>query len=80
MKLQLKRSNVIELGAAKEPTPEQMEYGELAVNYNGEDPAVFIKDSNDQIIRIAGSGNIGAGDAPSGPTTDNRKSSRRLVL
>ena len=67
MKLQLKRSNVIELGAAKEPTPEQMEYGELAVNYNGEDPAVFIKDSNDQIIRIAGSGNIGSGDTPSGP-------------
>ncbi len=41
MKLQLKRSNVIEGGAAKPPTSEQMEYGELAVNYNLEDPAIF---------------------------------------
>lgn len=67
MKLQLKRSNVLELGAAKEPTSAQMEYGEIAVNYSSTDPAVFIKDSNDNIIRIAGAGNIGAGDNPSGP-------------
>jgi hypothetical protein len=67
MKLQLKRSNVLELGAAKEPTSAQMEYGELAVNYNDGDPALFIKDSADNIIRIAGAGNIGSGDTPSGP-------------
>ena len=74
MKLQLKRSNVLELGAAKEPTSAQMEYGELAVNYNNGDPALFIKDSADNIIRIAGAGNIGSGDTPSGPvppSTDN---------
>ena len=58
MKLQLKRSNVLESGAAKEPTAEQLEYGELAVNYNGTDPAIFLKDSNNNVIRISGIGNI----------------------
>ena len=56
MKIQLKRSNVLESNAAKQPTAGQMEYGELAVNYNNQDPAIFIKDSNDQIVRIAGAG------------------------
>ncbi len=58
MKIQLKRSNVLENNAAKEPTAPQMEYGELAVNYNTDDPAIFIKDSNNNIIRIAGVNNI----------------------
>ena len=53
MKIQLKRSNVLESGSAKEPTAEQMEYGELAVNYNTSDPSVFIKDSADNIVKIA---------------------------
>ena len=44
MKIQLKRSNVLESS------------GELAVNYNTNDPAIFLKDSNNQIIRIAGAG------------------------
>lgn len=56
MKIQLKRSNVLESSAAKQPTAGQMEYGELAVNYNANDPTIFIKDSNNQIIRLAGSG------------------------
>lgn len=56
MKIQLKRSNVIEGGNAKQPTAEQMEFGELAVNYSVEDPAIFIKDTNDNIVRIAGAG------------------------
>ncbi|MDA7436429.1 hypothetical protein N8654_01965 [Synechococcus sp. AH-601-B19] len=58
MKLQLKRSNVIESGAAKLPTAAQLEYGELAINYNQEDPAIFLKDSNNNVIRISGIGNI----------------------
>lgn len=29
-----------------------MEYGELAVNYNTSDPALFIKDSSNNIIRL----------------------------
>jgi len=79
MKIQLKRSNVIDGGAAKKPTAGQMEYGELAVNYSDTDPAVFIKDSNDNIVRIAGKGanggtelpDSGGGDHQPG-TTDDR--------
>jgi hypothetical protein len=67
MKLQLKRSNVLDGSSAKEPTAVQMEYGELAVNYNNGDPAIFLKDNNDNIIRIAGSGSTGSGGNPSGP-------------
>ena len=58
MKLQLKRSNVLNSGAAKEPTASQLEYGELAINYNTSDPAIFLKDSNNNVIRISGVGNI----------------------
>ncbi len=43
MKLQLKRSNVLVSGAAKEPEVAQLDYGELAVNYNTADPKLFIK-------------------------------------
>ena len=61
MKIQLKRSNVVEGSptAAKEPTAAQMEYGELAVNYSTQDPAIFLKDSSDQIVRIGGLGAVG---------------------
>lgn len=58
MKIQLKRSNVLTAGFAKEPTASQLEYGELAINYNTDDPAIFLKDSNNNIIRISGVGNI----------------------
>ena len=50
MKIQLKRSNVLDGGAAKAPTPEQMEYGELAVNYAATDPTIFLKNSDNTII------------------------------
>ena len=58
MRLQLKRSNVLASGAAKTPTASQLEYGELAINYNTDDPAIFLKDSNNNVIRISGVGNI----------------------
>ena len=54
MNIKLKRSNVLEGGAAKAPTPAQLEYGELAINYNEADPTLFIKDSSDNVIPIAG--------------------------
>lgn len=53
MKIQLKRSNVLDAGVAKAPTSGQMEYGELAVNYSTTDPALFIKDSGNNIVRIS---------------------------
>ena len=61
MKLQIKRSNVLQEGAAKSPTVEQMEYGELAVYYNSTDPVLFIKDSNDNVIRLTNIQTIGDG-------------------
>ena len=79
MKIQHKRSNQLDGGLAKQPTSEFMEYGELAVNFNETDPAIFLKDSNDNIVRIAGAGangNIeipGAGSDPHQPgTSDDR--------
>ena len=60
MKIQLKRSNQVEAdGSAKQPTAAQMEYGELAVNYNTDDPAIFLENDTGQIVRIAGEGAIG---------------------
>lgn len=46
--------------AASVPTPAQLEDGELAVNYNGTDPALYIKDSTGAVIRIAGNGAVGS--------------------
>ncbi len=71
MKIQLKRSNVLEGGVAKRPTAEQMEYGELAVNYNANDPVIFLKDHLNQIIEINinNIGSIDSGSTP--PSTDN---------
>ena len=54
MKIQLKRSRFLEQGVAKRPSADQTEYGELCVNYNATDPTLFIKDTNDQIIPVAG--------------------------
>ena len=59
MKIQLKRSNVLDGGAAKEPTAAQMEFGELAVNYNETDPSIFMKDADGNIVRIAGNDAVG---------------------
>ena len=60
MKIQLKRSNQLQDygngNEAKRPTAAQMEYGELAVNYNTADPAIFMEDSDGNIVRIAGAG------------------------
>jgi len=56
VKIQLKRSNVLDGGVAKEPTAAQMEYGEIAVNYNAADPVLFIKDSANGIIRVSNLG------------------------
>ena len=69
MKIQLKRSNVLEGGSAKEPTAQQMEYGELAVNYNASDPTIFIKDSGNNIIRLTGEGAAGAPTVGEGTIT-----------
>ena len=58
-KIQLKRSVILDGTSAKEPTSSQMNFGEIAINYNKDDPSIFIKDSDDAIIRIAGVNAIG---------------------
>jgi len=69
MKLQLKRSNVLVSGAAKEPTAAQLDYGELAINYSTSDAAIFLKDSSNNVIRIAGVHNIADDGLTNVPTT-----------
>lgn len=62
MKIQLKRSGVLDGTDAKAPSNAQLDYGELAVNYNADDPAIFLKDSNNAVIRISGEGAVGTFD------------------
>ena len=69
MKLQLKRSNVLVSGGAKEPTAAQLDYGELAINYSAGDAAIFLKDSTNNVIRIAGVGNIADDGLTNVPTS-----------
>ena len=54
MKIQHKRSAALDGGVAKEPTAAQTEFGELCVNFNSQDPALFIRDNADNIVRIGG--------------------------
>ena len=58
MKIQLKHSNVLDSGAAKQPTTPNMLDGEIAVNFNASDPAIFLKNSDGNIVRIAGKDNL----------------------
>ena len=58
MKIQLKNSNVLDSGSAKEPTAANMLDGELAINFNSNDPSIFIKDSAGSIVRLAGKNNL----------------------
>ena len=58
MKIQLKHSNVLNSSSAQEPTAPNMLDGELAVNFNANDPAIFLKDSTGNIVRIAGKDNL----------------------
>jgi len=47
-KIQHKRSAV----AGKQPQPADLEYGEIAVNYEATDPALYVKDSADAVRKI----------------------------
>ena len=54
MRVQLKRSKLLSDGKALEPQAGNMEQGELALNYNAKDPALFIKQSDNTVVRIGG--------------------------
>ena len=54
MKLQLKRSlkTITNSALAQSPSVDQMEYGEIAVNYVSSDPSLFLKDSTNVIRKM----------------------------
>lgn len=54
MKLQLKRSlkTITNSTLAQAPSVDQMEYGEIAVNYVSSDPSLFLKDSTNVIRKM----------------------------
>ena len=52
MRVRLKRSKMLSNGKALEPNAENMEQGELALNYNSKDPALFIKQSDNSVVRV----------------------------
>ena len=80
MKIQLKRSSVADAGVAKKPTPEQMAFGELAVNYSATDPAIFLKNSNSEIVQIAGPSSVSAVPTLDQVTTKGNFSSDGLLI
>ena len=55
VKIKLKHSSV----ANKAPQPSDLDNGELALNTNAASPAAYIKDSNGNIVKLAGAGAIG---------------------
>jgi hypothetical protein len=56
--------------AGSTPTPAQLEDGEIGVNYNSTDPALYIKDSTGTVVRIAGDGAVGT--TPADATTTSK--------
>ena len=63
-KIQQKRSSAAPAGQAKAPDPSQLDYGELAVNFSELDPSIFIKASNNTVVKMSGVGAIGMPELP----------------
>ena len=70
LNIKLKRSAV--LGST--PTASQLEDGELGINYNVDDPALYLKDSSGAVVRIAGDNASGTYWDRSGTTLNTRNS------
>lgn len=54
--------------ASKRPIPTSLATGQLAVNYNGDDPAIYIRDHQGELVKIAPAF-IGAAQPNSTPVT-----------
>ena len=67
--IRLKHSSSLSGGVAKEPLPADLANGELALNINKDDPAVFLKDSAGNVVRMTG-GKAGSIDVGATPPTD----------
>ena len=61
-------SAVVEGGGAKLPTPDQIEYGEIAINYSKGNESISIKNAEDEIITTNLNRGVGMSDpvSPSG--------------
>lgn len=70
MRVQLKRSKLLSQGKALEPQAGNLEQGELAVNYSSKDPALFIKQSDNTIVRLGGTSLDNLEETTLNPTTD----------
>lgn len=62
-------------GVADAPVPADLEYGELAINYGSADPALFVKDSANAIIRVT----EGAGTVTTAKLADDSVTTAKLV-
>lgn len=52
-KIKLLKNNQTDAnGVAIAPLPTELEFGQIAVNYSATNPAIFIKDSNNQIVKF----------------------------
>ena len=80
MKIQLKRSSVLDGGSAKQPLADQLEYGELAVNYAAADPTIFIKNSTNEVIAIAGANALSSVPTLDSVTKEGNWSSADLLV
>ena len=80
MKIQLKRSSVLDGGSAKQPLADQLEYGELAVNYAAADPTIFIKNSTNEVVAIAGANALSSVPSLNSVTTEGNWSSNGILV
>ena len=55
-RIKIKNSNALDNGAPKAPQVGDLDYGELALNYNEQGPTLFIKDRADNIVALADAG------------------------
>jgi len=62
-------------GVADAPVPADLEYGELAINYGSADPALFVKDSVNAIVRVT----EGAGTVTTAKLADNSVISSKIA-
>ena len=62
-------------GVADAPVPVDLEYGELAINYGSADPALFVKDSANAVIRVT----EGAGTVTTAKLADDSVTTAKLV-
>lgn len=72
-----KRSSVVTEGQPKVPTPSQLEYGEIAINYAAAKEHIYIKNSNNQVVGFPSeqiiTSQIAASGLPQVAAADNLK-------